>query len=300
MYYEQRTAVTWFVVPCYLLTIVVGTFGNLIVLRAYLRGERVWSKPYNLILTNGVVADLIICLIFTPLLLLYRGNASARLIEYSPLCEISAFTSMLAISLQYVVFPLLSLNRMDIVLSDSSPWLNQKRCKKLLVAGWFLCIAASTVLVALLRLSLDIDDTPKLHRCILVNTKWDTYAIYFLGYSTLLYLASSIVAISCYRQVYAAVSPTGSSDAVLSIDDTRRTKMCMIVAIVYTLFWTPFLFVQLYGLFSEYSELVFNCHALASAVGVMASAVNPYLYSFMDHYYKKKFINIFKFVQNED
>ena len=296
MYYEQYPVVTWFVVPSYLLVIVLGTFGNLVVLHAYLTGERVWERPYNMILSHGVVADLIICAFFTPLLLLYRANAPARLIESTPLCELSVFSSMLAISLQYVIFPLFAINRRDLVLNCTTPVLTQAKCKKLLAAGWLMCIAASGILVVLLRNDVGTEDTPKLYRCILVNSKWDAYTVFFLGYSTLLYIASTLIAYRCYKDIRSA----GSSDPVLPIDDTRRTKMCKIVAVGYTVFWTPFLLVQLAGLFGEYSELIFNLHAVASVFGVLASAVNPYLYSYMDHYYRKKFINIFKFTMNED
>ena len=159
-----------------------------------------------------------------------------------------------------------------------------------------MCVAASGIQIVLLRNGIGTDDTPKMYRCILVNTKWDAYTIFFIGYTSLLYSLSTLVAYRCYK----AIHDSGPSDPVLSIDDTRRTKMCMIVAIVYTVFWTPFLLVQLTGLFGKYSEVVFNLHAMSSVSGVVASAVNPYLYSYMDHYYRKKFINIFKFTLSED
>ena len=296
MYYEQYPMVTWFVVPSYLFVIIAGTFGNLVVLHAYVTGERVWNRPYNLILSHGVVADLIICAFFTPLLFIYRSNAPARIIESTPFCELSVFSSMLAISLQFVIFPLFALNRRDLVLNYSTPFLTHSKCKKILTAGWLMCIAASGILVVMLRSDIGTEDTPKLHRCILVNTKWDIYTVFFLGYSTPLYGASTLIAYRCYKDIRNA----GSLDPVLSVDDTRRTTMCMIVAVVYTVFWTPFLLVQLSGLFGKYSEVLFNLHGVSSAFGVFASAVNPYLYSYMDHYYKKKFINIFKFTLTED
>lgn len=300
MYYKQYTAVTWFVVPSYVLTIVLGTFGNIVVLRSSFSGELVRDKPYDLILSNGVMADLIICVIFTPLLLLYRANEAAHWIENSPLCEMTVFTSLLSVSLQYLVFPLFSLNRKDLVVNALSPWLSQRGCKKLLFVGWLFCSAVSAGQVAILRNISDSDDTPKLYRCIMVNREWDMYSTYFLGYCSLLYTASIVISMHCYARIHRMVSAADAIDSVLSVDDAKRTKMCKIVAIVYTLFWSPFLFVQLYGVFGQYSELVFNCHALASAIGVMASAVNPYLYSYMDHYYKKKFINIFKLTSCED
>ena len=266
------------------------------VLHAYVTVERVWERPYNLILSHGVVADLIICAFFTPHLLLYRSNAPAHVIESTPLCEMAVFSSMLAIALQYVIFPLFALNRRDLVLNHTTFFLTQSKCKKMLTAGWLMCIAASAIQVVLLRNEIDTETTPKMYQCILVNTKWDAYSVFFLGYSTLLYGASILTAYRCYKDIL----NVGSLYPVLPIDDTRRTKMCMIVAVVYTVFWTPFLLVQLTGLFGEYSGLIFNLHAVFSVPGVLASAVNPYLYSYMDHYYKKKFINILKFTANEE
>ena len=118
--------VTWFVVPSYVFVIVTGTFGNLVVLYAYLTGERVWNRPYNLILSHGVVADLIICAFFTPLLLLYRSNAPARVIESSPLCELSVFSSMLAISLQYELY-----NYGDLKTAQKNPYFLCKKFTKI-------------------------------------------------------------------------------------------------------------------------------------------------------------------------
>jgi hypothetical protein len=74
----------------------------------------------------------------------------------------------------------------------------------------------------------------------------------------------------------------------------------VIVAVVYTVFWTPFVLVQLYGIFGRYTEVVFNLHALSSIFGVMASAVSPYLYCTRDRYYKRRLAEIFRFTHENE
>ncbi len=87
---------------------------------------------------------------------------------------------------------------------------------------------------------------------------------------------------------------------VLTLDDTGRTKICVIVAIVYTVFWTPFVLVQFYGIFAHYTEVVFNLHALSSVFGLMASAVSPYLYFSKDRYYKRRFAEMVRCTQDDE
>lgn len=91
-----------------------------------------------------------------------------------------------------------------------------------------------------------------------------------------------------------------SLQSILTPDDIGRTKICIVVAIVYTVFWTPFLLVQFYGIIGNYTEVVFNLHALSSILGLMASAVSPYLYCSMDKYYKRRFLEIFRCTQNHE
>ena len=97
----------------------------------------------------------------------------------------------------------------------------------------------------------------------------------------------------CYIQIYRRISMEESLHTVLTLDDTGRTKTCVMVAVVYTVFWTPFVLVQFYGIFGRYTEVVFNLHALSSIFGVMASAVSPYLYCTRDPYYKRRLAETF-------
>ena len=95
--------------------------------------------------------------------------------------------------------------------------------------------------------------------------------------------------------MYRKVTVEETLQAILRPDDIGRAKICVMVAVIYTVFWTPFVLVQIYGIFGHYTEVVFNLHALSSIPGVMASAVIPYLYCCMDQYYKRRFSEIIKF-----
>ena len=83
-----------------------------------------------------------------------------------------------------------------------------------------------------------------------------------------------------------------SLHTVLGEDDVGRAKACVLVAIVYSAFWTPFVLVQFYGMFASYTEVVFNLHALSSILGVMASAVTPYMFCSLDRYYRRRFLEL--------
>ena len=111
---------------------------------------------------------------------------------------------------------------------------------------------------------------------------------------------SLFFAVRCYFQIYRRISTEENLQTVLTLDDTGRTKTCVMVAVVYTAFWTPFVLVQFYGIFGRYTELVFNLHALSSIFGVMASAVSPYLYCTRDTYYKRKLAEMFGYVCNNE
>ena len=193
MYYDQYTAVTWIVVPCYIITIVSGLFGNVFILQAYYTDPAVQEMTYHFLLANGALTDLVICCIFTPLLLIYRANERAHTIESSPLCELSIFSSTLCISIQYVVFPLLSINRHDLASRPLAPWLTKKQCKKILIGAWAACAILSFIQAGIAHLPDDSDDTPKLYRCILVTRSLDPFSGSFFVYAVLLFCASIFV-----------------------------------------------------------------------------------------------------------
>ena len=193
MYYDQYIAVTWIVVPCYILTILIGSFGNAVMLRAYFTDPTIQKKTYHCLLANGAFTDLVMCCVFTPLLLIYRANEHAHTIELSPLCELSVFSSTLSVSMQYVVFPLLSINRQDIASRPLTPWLTKGQCKTILIGAWSGCAVVSLIHVGILHIPTDSDDSPKLYRCILVSQSLDPFSGAFFVYSILLYCASIFV-----------------------------------------------------------------------------------------------------------
>lgn len=290
--YEQYLAVTALVSPVYMLAIVVGTVANLVIIHSYFADISI-RKPFNFLITNLAVADFILCVLFTPLLFSYRVNARAAAIAISPFCEASIFFSMLSISLMYAIFPLLAVQRRDAMLPPQSSFLNFAQIKGLVGVFWVVCVIVSVVLVAVAwSMFLAGDRTPKIFRCLLINQVFDTYSIYFLAYSASLYGISLVVTFSVYCQIYRALK-SNDSGVNLSSEERQATKLGLIVALVYTLCWTPFLFVQLAGLFGTYSELHFNLHACASAIGVSGSAVNPILYGVIDPYYRARFSAFF-------
>ena len=188
MYFEQYTAVTWIVVPCYILIILAGLFGNAIILRAYMTDPTVQKKTYHFLLANGALTDIIMCGVFTPLLLIYRANEHAHTIELSPLCELSIFSSTLCVSIQYVVFPLLSIDRHDTACRPLTPWLTKELCKAIVVGAWAGCALLSLVQVAIVYVP--SEDIPKMYRCILVSQRMDVFTGAFFVYSFLLYCLS--------------------------------------------------------------------------------------------------------------
>ena len=206
MYYDQYTAVTWIVVPCYILTILSGVFGNVVILRAYFSDPTIQKVPYHFLVANGAITDLVICCIFTPLLLIYRANEHAHIIEFSPLCELSILSSTLCVSIQYVVFPLLSINRHDLASRPLTPWLTKKQCKKILIGAWSACAIVSLIQAGIVHLPTDSDDTPKLYRCILVTRGLDPFSGGFFGYSVFLFCASIFVTGKKLSYYYRALS----------------------------------------------------------------------------------------------
>lgn len=293
-HYEQYAATTAFVCPLYLLTMVLGSLGNGMVIYSYATDKSIHQTFYFLI-TNLAIADLLICLLFTPMLFIYRVYAKAELIAYTPVCEISLFLSMFSISLMYFVFPLLAYHRKDVMLRPQHPRLALAQARLVVYIFWFLCILASGFMVLMARSEFisGADPTPKLYRCLLINQRLDTYAQVFLGYSATLYGLSILVTAVIYLQIFRTLR-TPIEGVNGSADERHVTKLCFWVAIVYTAFWTPFLLVQLGGVFGTYTELHFNLHGCSSGIGVIGSAVNPVLYAVMNPYYRLRLRDLFK------
>ncbi|XP_020915525.1 neuromedin-U receptor 2 [Exaiptasia diaphana] len=285
--YQQYTETTFFVLPLYIITIIVGTVGNGLVFRSYLVDKSAHSCIFRFLIANLSVADLILCALFTPILLVYRSNASAMLIAKTPLCEGCIFLSMLSISMMYAIFPLLALHRKDVMLNPREPKMTMKQVQKIVAVFWSFCCVTSLGLVGMAwRNFLNENNTnPKFYRCLLINTEVDAFTVYFLGYSSLLYGLSIAITVSIYWTINKHMN-SNLSGVNASADERHVTKMCFWIAIVYTVCWTPFLVVQLSGIFGQYSEVYFNLHACSSGVGVIGSAINPIVYAVMDPYYR--------------
>lgn len=198
--YQQYTETTFFVLPLYIITIIIGTVGNGLVLRSYLVDKAAHSCIFRFLIANLAMADLILCGLFTPILLVYRSNASAMLIAKTPLCEACIFLSMVAISMMYAVFPLLALHRKDVMLHPREPKMTMKQVQKLVAMFWAVCCVVSLGLVGMAwRNFLNESNTnPKFYRCLLINTEVDAFTVYFLGYSSILYGLSIAITVSIY------------------------------------------------------------------------------------------------------
>lgn len=292
-HYQQYAATTAFVSPLYLLTMIVGSLGNGMVIYSYVTDNSIRQTFYFLI-TNLAIADLLICLLFTPMLFIYRVYARAELIAYTPVCEISLFLSMFSISLMYFVFPLLAYHRKDVMLRPQHPRLSLPQARLVVYVFWLLCIFAALFMVMMARNEFTSGDpTPKLYRCLLINQRFDSYAQAFLGYSATLYGLSIVVTAVIYLQIFRTLG-TPVEGVNGSADERHATKLCFWIAIVYTAFWTPFLLIQLGGVLGTYTELHFNLHGCSSAIGVIGSAVNPMLYAVMNPYYRIRMRDLFK------
>lgn len=286
-HYEQWVATTAFVSPLYILTIVLGSLGNAMVIYSYAT-EQTIHRTFHFLITNLAIADLIMCLLFTPILFIYRVYAKAELISYTPVCEISLFLSMVSISMMYFLFPLLAYHRKDAMLRPQQPRLNLAQTRLVVFFFWFLSTFAGGLMILMARREFGSGDpTPKLYRCLLINQSLDRYAKIFLGYSATLYGLSIAVTAVLYLHIFRTLG-TNIEGANGSADERHVTKLCFWVAIVYTAFWTPFLLVQLGGVFGNYTELHFNLHGCSSGIGVIGSAVNPLLYAIMHPYYRAK------------
>ena len=291
--YEQYPFTTAFVCPLYLLTIILGSLGNGMVIYSYVT-DRSIHRTFNFLITNLAIADLLVCGLFTPLLFIYRVHAEAELIGITPLCEISLFLSMFSISLMYFVFPLLAYHRKDVMIRPREPRLSLTQARLVVYVFWVLCVLASLFIVLMARREISSDNpTPKIYRCLLINMSLDTYAKAFLGYSATLYGLSIVVTAVIYIRIFRSLG-THMEGVNGSADERHTTKLCFWVAIVYTACWTPFLLVQLAGVFGTYTELHFNLHGCSSAIGVIGSAVNPVLYAVMDPYYRDKMNHLLK------
>lgn len=292
-HYEQWAATTAFVCPLYILTMVLGSLGNGMVIYAYATDKTI-HRTFNFLITNLAIADLIMCLLFTPILFIYRVYAKAELISYTPVCEISLFLSMFSISMMYFVFPVLAYHRKDVMLRPQHPKLALTQARLVVYIFWILSAFAAFMMILMARREFASGDpTLKLYHCLLINQSLDQYAQAFLAYSASLYGLSIVVTAVMYLHTFRALG-THVEGVNGSADERHVTKLCFWVAIVYTAFWAPFLLVQLGGVFGNYTELHFNLHGCSSGIGVVGSAVNPVLYAIMHPYYRVRLYDLYK------
>ena len=150
----------------------------------------------------------------------------------------------------------------DVTLRPKKPYLSLVRYRKLTACFWLLCFLPSVGIVLMAwREFLSDDLIPKLCLCILVNTQVDDYSLAFLLYCSSLYSLSIVGTVISYIITFTVnVNSTA--------EDRCVTKLCMLVSVVYTVCWTPFLLVQLLEIFGSYTKVYFNLHACASAIGV--------------------------------
>ena len=102
---------------------------------------------------------------------------------------------------------------------------------------------------------------------------------------------SIVITVVIYIQIYLSYSTPGVNK---SLEERQVTKLCFWLTVVYNVSWLPFVLVQVFGVFGTYTELHFNLHGMASAVGVIASAVAPVLNAVMIPYYKARLTYLFK------
>ena len=175
--YEQYSVTTVFVCPLYLATIILGSLGTGIVIRAYVT-DKATNNAFTFLLTNLAIADLIVCSLFTPLLFCYRVHETAGIIGFTPLCELFLFLSMSSTSLIFLVFPLLAYCRKDAMLLPDHPRFSLERARTVTRVFWVLSILSGAMMVVMARCDLANNDSvfPYLYRCLIINQSPDLYA----------------------------------------------------------------------------------------------------------------------------
>lgn len=175
--FEQYTATTAFVTPLYLIAIALGTFGNALVIYFYITDKSI-QRTFNYLLTNVAVADFVICAVFTPLLFAYRVHEKAEIIGFTPLCELSLFSSMFCASLVYFVFPLMAYQRKDVMSRSQHAKLTLAQGRVLMAIFWFSSLLSGAMMIVVARCEF-IDSGPSyvnMYRCIMVNQRLDFFS----------------------------------------------------------------------------------------------------------------------------
>ena len=176
-YYEQYPVTTAFVSPLYLITIILGTFGNGMVIYSFVTDKAI-HRTFNFLLTNLAIADLMISALFTPLLFAYRVHEKARIIGYTPLCEINLFFSMVSISLVYFAFPFVAYHRKGAMLRSQPERLSLAKARLMMGVLWSVSILSGVMMVLLARREFAAGNPvyPSMYRCLMINQRLDLYA----------------------------------------------------------------------------------------------------------------------------
>ena len=285
--YQQYTSTKWFCVPIYIFNIIVGTTANFLIMLIYSRAGHEFKKDsYNYILTHLAGANLILSLIFNPILLAYRIEPQANVIAGGAVCAAGLLTSILALSMVFACLPLLALHRNDAHLNHNGTTNNKLTKAKAKVYVWtFWAISITFSISYVLLVLLDSRNAPlaiKRDRCLLASYGINRMTLAFLIY------AGVLMALPIVLSIFYLLGPLFSISVAGSINATR-TKLTLLLLAGSTIVWTPFGVIQAFGIFAYYSELLFNLHACVAAVGLLWSSVSPILIMITDTYFVIEF-----------
>ncbi len=279
------------VVVLYVIVVVLGTFGNLLVVLTVTRAKCM-QNPTNIFIANLALADIFVCVFDLPLNAHYQITGSWAF--GAALCHVIPAAFAVVVFASTLSLTMIAIDRYLLIVKPSVQRMSIQTALLLVVIAAITSITVASP-IAIYAVYYDYHDTKVNYHQTVCSEAWPSALLRRL-YSILTLVFQFVVPLAIIALLYLLILRRVRNRMLrVSRRRSKVTKMSITVVAVFAVTWVPF---HVFSLLNEFhGDLITGkayrfTDSILRVVAMSSSCINPFLYGWLNDNYRAAFLTL--------
>ncbi|XP_067144390.1 neuropeptide SIFamide receptor-like [Centruroides vittatus] len=306
MWMRHRIEVSTVLCIAYSVVFVLGLFGNSFVVAVVVRSPRMRTVT-NYFIVNLALADILVILVCLPATLV--GNLFVPWLMGWFMCKMVSYLQGVSVNASINTLVAISVDRFLAICYPLKWQLTRRSARKMIIVIWIFSLLITLPWAIYFRQSPIHSSAPDIQICSEIWPHYQSERLYFLIANLCLsYILPLCLITACYVAIWCRVwnrSIPGEAKAankdIVQRSKLKVVKMMLVVVVIFILSWLPlyiiFARIKLGGPIDEDSwqeKVILIAAPIAQWLGASNSCINPVLYAYFNHKFRRGFVAIIK------
>lgn len=306
MWMRHKIEVSTIFCVAYSVVFVLGIFGNSFVVAVVVRSPRMRTVT-NYFIVNLALADILVVLVCLPATLV--SNLFVPWLMGWFMCKMVAYLQGVSVNASINTLVAISVDRFLAICYPLKWQLTRRSARKMIIVIWIFSLLITLPWAIYFRQSPIHSTTPDVQICSEIWPHDDSERLYFLiANLCLCYILPLFLITACYVAIWWRVwkrsipgENKGANRDIVQRSKLKVVKMMLVVVVIFILSWLPlyiiFARIKLGGPIEDGSwqeKVILIAAPVAQWLGASNSCINPVLYAYFNHKFRRGFVAIIK------